>query len=313
MSEKGRKILKTTGKVLLWTFAVILVVLLALPLWIGPVARGVANWQAPKITGCKFNLGTFGLNQYSGELLVGDMQLANPPECGEGNCVELGKFYVDVEMTTLPKQVIHVTKVEIDGITISTTPTAANFRKILANIKGEPEKEQKGSMLSRLGDDQAKPEKPEAESEAEKSADSGKRFVIDKFIFKDFRLNIGIVPIILPNLEIDGIGADKAEGETEPQGATFSEVCTKVFEAVMNAIGAVGGAIGDLGKGAANLVGAGAGAAMDGAGKAASAIGDGAGAAAGAVMDGAGKAASAIGDGASKAAGAVMGIFKSEE
>ena len=73
------KFVKTAVKALLWTAAVLAVLVLALPLWIGPVACCAANFAVPKVTKTGFRLGAFGLNPYSGRLHVGDMQLQNPP------------------------------------------------------------------------------------------------------------------------------------------------------------------------------------------------------------------------------------------
>lgn len=305
-----KKVLKIVGKIVLWTFIVVVVAILALPLWIGPVVKGVANWQAPKITGCKFNLGKFGLNQYAGTLAVGDMQLANPPECGEGNCVELGNFDIDLEMTTLMSKKVHVTLVSLDGLTVSTDITGSNFRKILANVKGEPketkDEEPKGSMLSRLDEGEKKVEK-ELEEEP---ASEGKRFVIDKLVLKNIKVTYGIMPIVIQTIEMDGIGAD------EPEGASMSEVVSSVYKKVMEYIAGAIGAVGDVGKLAIGIVGDGASKAMDAIGdstsKAVDAIGDSTGKAvegAGAVVEGAGsvagKAVGAIGDGAGKTVGAI--------
>ena len=67
------KKLKLVGKILLWALAGVVVLLLALPLWIGPVVKCVANSVVPGITGTDFHLGEFGLNPYTGTLHVGDM------------------------------------------------------------------------------------------------------------------------------------------------------------------------------------------------------------------------------------------------
>ena len=82
------KKLKLVGKILLWALAGVVVLLLALPLWIGPVVKGVANTVVPGITGTDFHLGEFGLNPYTGTLHVGDMQLANPTNFSEKNAVD---------------------------------------------------------------------------------------------------------------------------------------------------------------------------------------------------------------------------------
>ena len=313
---KAKKILKAIMWVLLGLISLVVLAVLALPLWIGPTACGIANWQTPKITGCEYNLGKFALNQYTGKLVVGDMQLANPPGYGTGNCVELNNFSVDVGMTTLLTKKVHVEEVVLDGLVISTTVTGANFRKILANVKGEKapeEKEDKRSLLERLGDgDKAEEPQPEAEPEPEaKESGEAKRFVIDKIVLSNIKVNLGYMPIALPTITLEGIGAD------EPEGASAAEVWKNIYDAIMEKLGAAFGAVGDLGKGAAELIGKGANAAAgaigDGASAAAGAVGDGAGAAVNAIGDGASAAAGAIGDGASKAVNSLKGLFGTEK
>ena len=55
------KAIKFILKAILWIAVIVVVALLALPLWIGPVAKGVANTVVPGITGTGFHLGEFGL------------------------------------------------------------------------------------------------------------------------------------------------------------------------------------------------------------------------------------------------------------
>ena len=335
---KAKKILKATMWVLVGLVSLIVLAVLALPLWIGPTVCGIANWQTPKITGCEYNLGKFALSQYTGKMVVGDMQLANPPGYGTGNCVELDNFSVDVGMTTLLSKKVHVEEVVLDGLVISTTVTGSNFRKILANVKGEKapeEKEDKRSLLERLGDsDKTEEPSPEAEPKPEaKEPGEAKRFVIDKVVLSNIKVNLGYMPIALPTITLEGIGAD------EPEGASAAEVWKDIYNAIMEKLGAALGAIGDLGKDAAGLIGKGAeaaagavsdganaikgavsdganaitGAVGDGASAAADAIGDGAGAAVNAIGDGAGATADAIGDGAKKTVNAIKGIFGTEK
>ena len=132
------KAIKFILKAILWIAVIVVVALLALPLWIGPVAKGVANTVVPGITGTGFHLGEFGLNPYVGTLHVGDMQLANPKDFSEKNAVELTKFDADLAVTSLfCGKKIRIESVDIDGIVVYSDATASNFRKI-AEHAAEP-------------------------------------------------------------------------------------------------------------------------------------------------------------------------------
>ena len=117
------KVIKVIGKILLWALVVVVVLLLALPLWIGPVAKGVANAVVPCITGTDFHLGEFGLNPYTGTLHVGDMQLANPTNFSDKNAVDLKSLDVDFAMTSLAfGKKYRVEFVEVDGVFVDIDP-----------------------------------------------------------------------------------------------------------------------------------------------------------------------------------------------
>ena len=283
------KKLKLVGKILLWALAGVVVLLLALPLWIGPVVKGVANTVVPGITGTDFHLGEFGLNPYTGTLHVGDMQLANPTNFSEKNAVDLKAFDVDFAMTSLLfGKKYRVEFVEINGITIhSDFPKGDNFMQILENVTGgktEPETEaQEGEQPN------VEPETPKAEETAESAKaeqaeeKESKGVQIDRITLKDVTIKYGL-PVKIPmDIELTGIGAESENG------ASFEEVWDAVFTKVKSALTAVGGAIGDLGKGAANAL-------KDAGGAAADTLKDAGGAAADTLKDAGGAAADAIKD-----------------
>ena len=274
-----KKPLKIAGIVLLGVIGLIVLLVLALPLWIGPVAKGVSHSVVPGITGTDFHMGEFGLNIYNGHLHVGDVQLANPTNFSEKNAVDLGKLDVDVEMTTLLSKKMRIASVDLDGLTVYCSPSAGNFTQIAENASGGAAEE-------------AKAEEPAAEGQ------QGGGVQIDRITLKNITIKYGIVPVKIPvTIELTDIGKDKEEG------ASWTDVWAEMYGSVMKAAGAVTGAIGDLGK-------AGAGLAADAAGAAAGAAADAAGAAAGAVGDAAGAAAGAVGDAAGKAVDAIGGLFK---
>jgi hypothetical protein len=241
------KVVKFVFKAILWIVVLVVIALLALPLWIGPVVKGVANSVVPGITGTGFNLGEFGLNPYVGTLHVGDMQLANPTNFSEKNAVALDKFDADLAVTSLfSGKKVRIESVELDGLVVYTDPTASNFRQIAANAAGEPEEK---SEAAKLAEENAPAEEPKAEeAKPVEEAKEGKGLQIDRITIKNVTVKYGIVPFKIPmDIEITDIGKDSEEG------ASIQEVVKLVWQKILAACGAVGGTLGDLGKGALDV------------------------------------------------------------
>ena len=249
------KAIKVIGKILLWTLAVVVVLLLALPLWIGPVVKGVANSVVPGITGTDFHLGEFGLNPYTGTLHVGDMQLANPTNFSEKNAVDLKAFDVDFAMTSLfSGKKYRVEFVEVNGIVVhSDFPKGDNFMQIAENATGGGDDDEaeaqtvdvKAPEAQQTEAQQAESTKAEPEQQEEKES---KGVQIDRITLKDVTVKYGL-PVKIPmDLELDGIGADSE------YGAAFMDVWIAVRDKVMSVVTSVGGAVGDLGKSAAGAL-----------------------------------------------------------
>ena len=259
------KAVKVIGKILLWTLAVVVVLLLALPLWIGPVVKGVANTVAPRITGTDFHLGEFGLNPYTGTLHVGDMQLANPTNFSEKNAVDLKSFDVDFAVTSLfSGKKYRVEFVEVNGVFVHVdVPKAANFLQIAENATGggDDGEAAEGTADVEVSEDQKieaqEAESPEAQTDDAQEEKESKGVQIDRITLRDVTVKYGL-PVKIPmDLELDGIGADSE------YGAAFMDVWVAVKDKVLSAANSVGGALGDLGKGAANALKDASGAAVD--------------------------------------------------
>ena len=310
--------MKKAVKIILGVVLVIVALLLLLPLWIGPVACGVANAVAPKITGTDFKLGEFGLNPYSGALTVGALELGNPPKFEEKTAVKLDHFKVDVGMMTLCGKVIHVEEVMLDGLYVYASGlTAENFQMIAEHAKGEKKAEEK---------------KPE-EKKAEEKSGEGKKVCIDRLTLKNIKVKIGVMPAMpVPTIELTDLG--KPSEANKEGGVTFAELWQTILEKVMAATGSLGDGLkalgnltgdgakaltnavgdgakalnnvaGDGAKALGNLTDSGAKAAGEAAGKATEAVGNGAKAAG----EAAGKAVDAVGEGAKKAADALKSLF----
>jgi hypothetical protein len=312
------KTIKVIGKILLWALVVVVVLLLALPLWIGPVAKGVANAVVPCITGTDFHLGEFGLNPYTGTLHVGDMQLANPTNFSDKNAVDLKSLDVDFAMTSLAfGKKYRVEFVEVDGVFVHIDPPAAdNFLQIAENAMGGKEKSQ--AEVAEVEQPKVEPKESKAEESAEpEQAEEkpSKGVQIDRITLKGVTIKYGL-PVKIPmDIELTGIGADSE------YGAAFMDVWVAVKDKVMSAVTSVGGAIGDLGKGAANALkdagGAAADALKDVGGAATDALKDAGGAATDTLKDAGGAATDALKDAGGAAADALKsagdglkGLFK---
>ena len=250
------KVIKFIFKAILWIVVLVVIALLALPLWIGPVVKGVANVAVPQITGTGFNLGEFGLNPYVGTLHVGDMQLANPTNFSEKNAVSLDKFDADLAVTSLfSGKKVRIESVDLDGLVVYSDTTASNFRQIAANAAGEPEEK---SEAAKLAEENAPAEEPKAEEAKPATEEHGKGLQIDRITIKNVTVKYGLVPLKIPmDIEITDIGKDTEEG------ASIQEVIQLVWQKILAAGGAVGGTLGDLGKGAVDIGAGAVGAALD--------------------------------------------------
>ena len=305
-----KKAIKIVVGAVIAIVAVVIILVLALPLWIGPVATGVANAVVPGITGTDFKLGRFALNPYSGVVRVGDLDLSNPPKYQENTAVKLDAFTVDVGVCSLASDVIHVEEVTLDGLYVYASGlTGANFQDIANHAAGDDSKSAEEKKP-------AEAKKPEAEGKP------GKKVCIDRLTLKNIKIKIGPMPAMpVPTIELKDLG--KPKDANDKGGITFEELWKTLLEKVMAAAGSVGDGLkalgsltgdgakalgnltGDGAKAIGNLTGDGAKALGDGATKATEAVGNGAKAAG----EAAGKAVDAVGEGAKKAADALKSLF----
>ena len=285
-----------------------LLLVLALPLWLGPVVKPTVRVAVPKFTGTSFELGHLYLNPYTGRFEVGGLVLGNPKGYSEPVAVALSNLVFDAAMTTLGDKYIHVEEITVDGLFASYLDGGEhdvdNFTQIQYNVAGGKEKYEEAKK--RAEEEKAKEgEKPADEVEDDVAK---RKFVIDKLTIKNVRVKYGILPAI--SIPVDIVLTDVGK---ESGGATFSEICEQAWQAIMKSAGAVGDGVkavgsflgeqaGKLGDAVKSIDLSGVG---DGASKAAATVSDGASKAAAAVTGGASKAADMVGDGASKAVGTV--------
>ena len=256
------------------------------PFWIGPVVRSVANCVVPQKTGTPFRLGEFGLNGYTGHLLVGNLQLENPEGCQQRMATTLGRFEVDVDMSTVMSDTIVLENVELKDLFVSYVSDDKgrnNFDVILANVMSQAEGEAKAE------------EKPaEAAPAEEKSDKPAKKVIIDRLCISGILVQYGKLTLPAPALTLTGIGRAS-------NGATLEQVWTELSVKIMQSLGAFGESLKGLSEQAKNLTGNLSEITQQGAANMTKALGD----VTGSASDAAGKASEAAG----KAVESLKGLF----
>lgn len=319
------KIVKTLFKLVVVLVVLAVVALLALPLWLGPVAKTAANAVVPGIVKADFHMGHIALNPYTGRFELGDTQLANPEGYSEKYAVKLGDIVFDCDPLSVAGDVIHIEEITVKDVfaSVTTKDGVMNFKQIQYNVAGGKEKYEAAQAEAEA---KAEAEKPEAATKAE-AEKTEKRIIIDKLHIEGLKLQLGFLPIALPSVTLTDIG--RKEG-----GATLADAWQQIVDGVLGAAGAVGdqakallGSVGDVSKQATEAVskaaaqtteaiGNVAGGATEAAGKAAESIGnvaggatEAAGKAAESAAKAAGDAGKAVGEGAKKALDSLKSLW----
>ena len=303
-----KKTLKFLLKLVLGIVVLVVIAVLALPLWFGPVGKSVANSVVPDIVGTDFHLGVLALNPYTGYFETGDMQLSNPVGYFEKYAVTLGSLVVDLEPLSVATDVIHIEEVTVRDVFVSYVrggvENVNNFDQIQYNVAGGKDKYEAKQAEKKAEEAHLQATAPEGKAPEAKPADAekpGKKVIIDRLTISGVSIKLGPVPIKIPvDIKLTDIGRKTG-------GATLAEAWEQIFAAVCNAAGALGDqlrAIGGLAGEAAKQA-----AAM--ANQATKAVGDAAGQATKAVGDVTGQATKAVGDAAGQATKAVSGVTDS--
>ncbi len=249
MSEKKKcGCLCRIFKCLLWCVAGLLALALllvaTLPLWISPVATGIAGSLVPKFTGTEFALERFYVNPWSGTVRVKGVRLANPDGFGSAPALSVRSFALDVSISELFGNRLHVRELLIDDTFASyySHKGTNNMDVILANVD------------KTIGSGE-----PKEESAPEEKQKSEMKFIIDHVRISGTKVklfkNDMVPPLPIIDIEMRDIGKESG-------GATFSEVAkaftdafVKGLSAAGEGLGALGGAIGSGIKDASSAVG----------------------------------------------------------
>ena len=317
MSEKKKsgcfgKLLKCLLWCIVGVLALAVVIVASMPLWISPVATGVANSVAPKITGTDFRIERFYVNPWTGAVRINGVKLSNPEGFGEAPAFSMKSLALDLALLELFANRLHIKELIIDDTFVSyySHDGVNNIDAILANVE------------KALGSK----EKKKAEKEVEEKVEESKmKVIIDHLNISGTKIKlmennvIPPMPIFIP--ELRDIGKESDGSSFEEVWQTLTDSFMKGMGSVGSGLGSLGGMIGDGAKSLTGAVGDGAKSLTSALGGAASSTGDGAKAAAGAAKDAAKNVASgaveatkdaagAVGDGAKEAASGAIDATK---
>lgn len=216
-------------------FAVLLVA--TLPLWISPVATGIAARVVPGYTGTDFRISRLYVNPYSGSVRIDGVRLSNPQGFGAAAAFSLSGFSVDLAVGSLFSDVVLVKEIVLEEPFVSYYSHGGknNFDVILANVEKSkgPAKVEEPRMVE-----------PKPEEAGPKPEEPGKKVIIERLRIAGTKVKLMksdlVPPIVVPSLELSDIG--KKSG-----GATLEEAWTQIANGVMKSVSAAGEGLGALG------------------------------------------------------------------
>jgi len=259
--------MKSAKRIFIILVMVLAAILLAAMLFLGPLIKTAVEKGAPAMMGVPVTLDRPGINLLAGKISLNNLVVGNPEGYKTDYAFKLGKFRIDMQMSTLGSDTMIIRDILIDSpeIVWEAGLGSSNIGTILDNLKKK-----------------APAEKPEAEKEEPKKA--GTQVQIDNLLITGAKLKFSAkmmggqaITIPLPDIHLKELGKDK-------DGASILDVITEVMNAVVSAIGeALSSAPELLGKG----FGAAMGVAGDGVTAAGSLADDGVRAVGGVAADGA--------------------------
>ena len=246
------KLIKILLKTVVCIVVLVLVALLALPLWFGPVVKVSANAAVPGVVKTDFHMGHLHLNPYTARFELGDLQLSNPNGYSEKYAFTLGDVIFDAETFSLMTDVIHIEEITVKDVFVSVVSggenEVLNFKQIQYNVAGGKEKyeaaEAEKAEKAKLEELQAKEvaqEKREPEPQvAEEKKD--KKVIIDKLHISGLKIQLGFLPISVPaTIELTDIGRKSG-------GATFEDAWQQIWEGILKSAGVAGDQLKALGN-----------------------------------------------------------------
>lgn len=217
-----------------------LLVVIALAAWgitfrLGNVVKTAVETMGPRMTGGAVTLQTAVIRPFAGKINLEELTVSNPEGFNTPSAIKLRQLVVNLEITSVMSDTIHIREIVIDGpqITLEQPLTGkSNFKTILDNIeKAMPPTD---------------PTKPKPDNKG-KDVPEAKKVIIDSLVIRNGRINLSTplmqgvaAPIPLPTITLKDVGKEREVGITESVAIIINAILNGAFSAATSTVGALG-------------------------------------------------------------------------
>jgi len=229
--------MKTLFKIVAVLIILLILVVAASLYFLGGIVKTGVEKAGPKVTKTDVKLSSAKLSIFSGSGELKNFVIANPEGYKTPDAIKVGSVTVNVQPGSVmsDKVVVHSVKVLAPEITFEGNLGGNNLNKLLDNIKGSSDKDK------------------QATTKEEKS--SQKKFQVDDFLITGAKVHLAAsllgdrsATLPIPEIHLTNLGQDS-------NGITAAQLAEKVFgELVQSTLKAVTEQVGNIGKGATDML-----------------------------------------------------------
>lgn len=225
-------------KVLIGIVAVIVLLVSALLLFLGPIIKTAVTTVGPQLTGVPIDLEQVSVNPFSGSVRIKGLVIGNPDGFHTPSAMELGDLQLKISIPSLFSDTVVIEKILIEApqITYEKSLRSSNLAALQENLAPAEQPAQTDA-----------PEEPE-------QTKASKKVIIEEFVLENAQLHASLtalggrkLTLSLPTIEMNDIG--KSTSGTTPV-EFISDLIGKIIQSAGTAIAQSGNVAGDVMQGA---------------------------------------------------------------
>jgi hypothetical protein len=197
--------------------------------FVGSFVTRAVNRYGPQLTGSAVKLTAAHISPFSGQGTLDDLTVGNPPGWSSNNAFSLKKIHVSVVSSSIFSDYIVINDLEIDDpeFLYETRLVSSNIGDLLNNIRGR---------------------KDQSETQAKTKTGSTVKFEVKHLLVRGGKITLSAggqrVPLSLPPIEMNDIGANGGVTSSELAAQVTSELLKHVAQTAIQALGKLGGGAG---------------------------------------------------------------------
>ena len=214
---------KILFRIILGFVLVIVLAIAAVLLGIDSIAKSAVQKGASYALGVETTLGSIDVRLLDGQIIMDDLNIANPEGFTSPRLVHTGHLDVQVDLASVLSDTVEVRKFELDGLEmhIEQKLGGSNISKIMDNIK-------------RLSKDEGKGEDKDEDKAEPVSQGPSKQVKVKRILIKNvvahFHLPVGpALKVKVPTIELKDVSSDGAGGVT-------GQLVSQIFPAILKAV-----------------------------------------------------------------------------